>query len=219
MGVHRGLTADQRSRQRRQRLIESALDTIAEHGASHLRVRAISQRAGLNDRYFYENFRDCQELLVATFDAQFDSALTGIAATVAKSPPELRARVRAVVEFVFAFIDADPRRARLLIETQSAQALADRRHAMIGVLTQVMVGQARALLGDAAGTDDTLKLTGLTVVAGLLELAAQWYRREIEVPQADLAEFMTALVVATTDISGTLERQLTHPTALEIDAG
>lgn len=211
MGVHRGLTADQRSAQRRHRLMESALDTIAEHGVTQLRVRAVSQRAGLNDRYFYENFRDCQELLIATFDAQFDSALAGIAATVAESPPELRPRVRAVVDFVFAFIDEDPRRAQLLVETQSAQALAERRHQMIDVLTQVMVGQARTLLGDAAGTDDTLRLTGLTVVAGLLELATQWYRRQIDVSQAELAEFMTTLAVTTTDLSGTLERNLTHP--------
>lgn len=200
MAVHRGLTADQQRDLRRQQLIDAALDTIAEHGVGNLRVRAISERAGLNDRYFYESFRDCQQLLVATFDAQFALALAGIMATVAESPPELRPRARAAIEFVFAFIGEDPRRARLLVELQTAQALAERRHKMIDVLTGVMVGQVRALLGDAAGPDDTIMLTALTVIGGLLELTTQWYQHHIDVGQAELVEFMTALAVTTTDI-------------------
>ncbi len=215
MAVHRGLTAEQRREQRRQQLIEAALDTIAEHGVSNLRVRAISASAGLNDRYFYESFRDCHELLIATFDDQFARALTGIMAAVANSPHELRPRARAVLEFAFAFLDEDPRRSRLLIELQTAEALSCRRHEVIDVLTQVMVGQVRALLGDAAGNDDNVTLTALTVVGGLLELTTQWYRRQINVGRDQLIEFMTALAVTTTDITGALERQLTSPNSSE----
>ena len=189
--------------------MEAAFDTIAEHGVSTLRVRAVCTRARLNDRYFYESFRDCDELLIATFEDQFNRALTGIMATVAESPHELKPRARAVLEFAFAFIDEDPRRPPLLIELQTAEALAGRRHEVIDVLTQVMVGQVRALLGEAAGTDDNVMLTALTVVGGLLELTTQWYRRQIKVSQSQLIEFMTALVVTTTDIAGALERRLT----------
>lgn len=182
---------------------------IAEHGVNNLRVRAVSASAGLNDRYFYESFRDCHELLIATFEDQFSRALTGIMATVAESPHELEARARAVIEFAFGFIDEDPRRPRLLIELQTAEALAGRRDEVIDVLTQVMVGQVRALLGEAAGTDDNVMLTALTVVGGLLELISQWYRHHIAVSRPQLIEFMTALVVTTTDITGALERRLT----------
>ncbi|OBI35794.1 TetR family transcriptional regulator [Mycobacterium sp. E1386] len=209
MAVHRGLTADQRREQRRGQLLEAAFDMIAEHGVNNLRVRAVSASAGLNDRYFYESFRDCHELLIATFEDQFSRALTGIMATVAESPHELEARARAVIEFAFGFIDEDPRRPRLLIELQTAEALAGRRDEVIDVLTQVMVGQVRALLGEAAGTDDNVMLTALTVVGGLLELISQWYRHHIAVSRPQLIEFMTALVVTTTDITGALERRLT----------
>ncbi|OBH30883.1 TetR family transcriptional regulator [Mycobacterium sp. E342] len=211
MAVHRGLTADQRREQRRRQLIEAAFDTIAEHGVGNLRVRAVSARARLNDRYFYESFRDCHELLIATFEDQFSRALTGIMATVAASPHEITPRARAVIEFAFAFIDEDPRRPRLLIELQTAEALAGRRDEVIDVLTQVMVGQMRTLLGDAAGSDENVNLTALTVVGGLLELTTQWYRHRIDVSRPRLVDFMTALVVTTTDITGALERQLTPP--------
>ncbi len=66
MAMHRGQTADQRREQRRRQLMEAALDTVAESGVGDLRVRAISARARLNDRYFYESFADCHELLLAS---------------------------------------------------------------------------------------------------------------------------------------------------------
>lgn len=208
MAMHRGLTADQRREQRRQQLIDAALDTVAEGGVGDLRVRAVSARARLNDRYFYESFRDCQELLLAAFDDQFNRALSGVMATLTEAPLDLEARARTVLEFAFDFLDEDPRRPKLLIELQTAEALAARRQEVIGVLTRIMVEQARQLLGDDAGTEETLMLTSLTVSSGLLELAAQWYRHQIEVSRSQLLEFVTALVVTTTDITGTLERQL-----------
>lgn len=103
-----------------------------------------------------------------------------------------------------------PRRSRLLAELQTAEALASRRHEVIDTLTDIMVGQARDLLGAGARADDTIKLTVLTVISGLLELAAQWYRNQIEVDRSQLIDFATALVVTTTDITGALERQLSQ---------
>lgn len=74
-----------------------------------------------------------------------------------------------------------------------------------------MVGQIRQLLGERAGTDDTVTLTALTVSSGLLELAAQWYRKQVEVSRSQLIEFATALVVTTSDITGAVERQIASP--------
>ncbi len=211
MAMHRGLTADQRREQRRRLLIDAALDTIAEQGVSNLRVRAISERARLNDRYFYESFPDCQALVLATFEDQFDRALAGVMDILSDSPPNLELRTRTIIEFTFRFIDEDPRRPRLLIELQSAEALAERRREVIGVLTQVVVAQMGELLGEAAGTDENTSLTALTIIAGLLELTSQWYRQQIDVSQSRLVEFITAFVVTTSDITGALERQLEPP--------
>jgi len=61
---------------------------------------------------------------------------------------------------------------------------------------------------DEAGVDEKLRLTALTVISGLLELVTQWDRHQISVSRMELIAFMTALVVATTDISGELGRQL-----------
>ncbi|MGP4055469.1 hypothetical protein ACTWP6_11700 [Mycobacterium sp. 4D054] len=146
--------------------------------------------------------------MLATFDDQFTRALSGIMATLVDAPLELEARARTILEFALGFVDEDPRRQRLLIELQTAEALATRRQEVIDALTRIMVGQIRQLLGDRAGTDDTVTLTALTVSSGLLELAAQWYRKQIDVSQAQLIEFATALVVTTADITGVVERHI-----------
>ena len=130
--------------------------------------------------------------------------------TLTKSPHDLTPRIRAIFESAFTFIEEDPRRSRLLAELQTAEALASRRHEVIDTLTDIMVGQVRDLLGAGAGADDTIKLTALTVTSGLLELAVQWYRNQIEVDRSQLIDFATALVVTTTDITGALERQLSQ---------
>lgn len=202
MAVHGGRTAQQRREARRRQLIEAAFDTIAEAGVDGLRVRAVSERARLNDRYFYENFADCRELLLATFDDQFQLSLLGIMATLADSPADLAARTRAVVMFTLGFIDEDPRRRRLLIELQHAQGLAGRRRQLIATLTETMVGQVRALLGNAAGTDERVRLTALTTVGGLLELTTQWYEGQITISRTDLIEFVTGLVLSASRPAG-----------------
>jgi hypothetical protein len=48
----------------------------------------------------------------------------------------------------------------------------------------------------------------LTVVSGLVAPVTQWYRQQISVSRTERIEFMTALVVTTTAISGELGRQL-----------
>lgn len=208
MAIHRGRTAVERRDERRRRLIEAALDTVAEAGVAGMRVRAISQRARLNDRYFYESFHDCRELLLAAFDVQFHHAMAGIMATVADSPADLGARTRAVVEFTLDFIEEDPRRRRLLTELQTSEALGDRRQQLIDTMTDTMAGQVRALLGVAAGPDDRVRLAALTTIGGLLELTVQWYERRIDVGREEFVEFVTALVTATSDLAGALESRL-----------
>ena len=56
-----------------------------------------------------------------------------------------------------------------------------------------------------------LLLLALTVVGGLLELLTQWYRNQVDVSRSRLIEFIHALVVTTTDITGALDRRLTPP--------
>jgi AcrR family transcriptional regulator len=81
----RGVSADERLMQRRALLLEAALDEVGEVGVAQLRMNTVCKRARLTQRYFYEHFRNRDELLAALFDSVIDEVLTETIATVASS--------------------------------------------------------------------------------------------------------------------------------------
>lgn len=184
------------------------MDLIADHGITGLKVRAVSSRARLNDRYFYESFPDCDALMIAAFEDQFVKGIAALLAAAGQAPAQPRPRIRAAIEAAFNFVDADPRRPRLFIELQTAEALKARRREMVQTLSDVMVDQARQLLGERVAEDQNVTLAGVTVVSGLLELTTMWFQREIEVDRDQLVEFMVAMILTTSDITSALEREL-----------
>ncbi len=66
---YRGVAQEDRVAARRDALIEAGLDCLHDDGLSGASVRSICARARLTPRYFYENFADLDELLVAVVDA------------------------------------------------------------------------------------------------------------------------------------------------------
>ncbi|MGH3675364.1 MAG: TetR/AcrR family transcriptional regulator [Mycobacterium sp.] len=184
------------------------MDLVAEHGVSNLKVRAVCSRARLNDRYFYESFADCDALMLAAFEDQFARGVTALLVAAALSPAQPRPRTRAAIEAAFGFVDADPRRPRLLIELQTAEALKARRRQMVQALASIMVDQARQLLGERVVEDQNVHLAGVTVVSGLLELATMWFQHDIDVDRDQLVEFMIAMILTSSDITTALEREL-----------
>src|SRR5206468_2848506 len=63
-----GVSAERRVADRRERLLEAALEDFGTRGVAATGVKDICRRAGLTDRYFYESFRDSGELFTAVCD-------------------------------------------------------------------------------------------------------------------------------------------------------
>jgi AcrR family transcriptional regulator len=72
----RGVSATERTAERRERLIEAALEVFATRGYSASTVRDVCREAGLTERYFYESFRNREALLAALADRIVDDSRT-----------------------------------------------------------------------------------------------------------------------------------------------
>jgi AcrR family transcriptional regulator len=210
-GRFRGQTADQRRSRRRRQLMDAAMDIIADRGVAGLKVRAVCVRAGLNDRYFYESFADCEALLLAAFDDQFAVAMMTLMAAAAAAPAQSGPTTRAAVEAAFRFVDQDPRRRRFLVEVQTTEALQTRRRDLVRALAQVIVDQARELLNDRH-PDPNETLAALALVSGLMELTTLWLQDELDVTREQLVEFMIAMILTASDITTVVDRELTEHT-------
>lgn len=191
-----GATPSERRSRRQLLLTDAALDLVAAGGLAGVTVRGVCAAARLNDRYFYESFRTVDELLLAMFDEQIAQASQTLIAAIAASPAEPVTRARAAIGSGLRFLEEDPRRGRLLVESQATDALRDRRRDLIKMLAQIMAEQGRVLLTGQEALDPDLDLAALTLVAGGFEVVTLWLRNELQVTREHLENFLVTMVTA-----------------------
>jgi AcrR family transcriptional regulator len=172
-------------------------------------VRKVCAEAGLNDRYFYENFPDRDALLLAVVDEQIAQGTGVILSAARQAPRHPHARTLAVVTAVLDFLTTDPRRARILTHEFPASALLQRRRLeIIRTLAAIFAAQADEILDEVSLPDRDLELTGLTLTAGLWELFTTWFRGDLDIDRDHLVHYTVALILSTTDLAAPLHHRL-----------
>jgi AcrR family transcriptional regulator len=110
-----GVNAEARRQERRQRLLAAGLEVFGHHGYHHTTVRDICDAAGLTERYFYESFKTLRLLFDAVHEQLRDelARLTLPTAETAHLSP--LQQVEASLRAWLAFLQTDPRRARIML--------------------------------------------------------------------------------------------------------
>ena len=192
-----GASEEERLSRRRAALLDATLDVVAAKGVKGLGVKAVCTAAGLNDRYFYQQFRDCDEALMALYDHLIVEGTGAISLAFATTEPEANARLRACVAAAIDFVTVDPRRGRILIESQATEELRAKRQELVSALALVMQS-GRPLLGADAPSEEYSRLMALTIMSGGLDLGAMWLRGDLDIDRAGLIEFMTTFIMSAT---------------------
>ncbi|MDX6742468.1 TetR/AcrR family transcriptional regulator [Actinocorallia sp. A-T 12471] len=207
---YRGVPAEERRAQRRAALMEAGLELLGTRGWAATTVRGVCSLAGLNDRYFYENFADRDTLLLAIVDEQAALGTARIleaAEDVTAHLPELaRASVTATVDF----LTSDPRLAHVLgHEFPANPLLQQRRGEIIENLATLFAKRTRYLLGETPLSDTDLALTSFTLTSGLWDLIAAWLRGDVPIDRDHLIDYTVALLLTVTDLAAPLHKRLT----------
>ncbi len=92
----------------------AGFELFSEGGEAAVSVRSVCRTAELNSRYFYESFRDTNELFAAVYDGIVAELGKILFAATAEFPDDDRARLRAGIRAVLEFTSADPRRGKVL---------------------------------------------------------------------------------------------------------
>jgi AcrR family transcriptional regulator len=206
--TYAGVSAEQRRSRRRAALLAAALDTVATDGVAGVSVRGVCGRARLNDRYFYESFADRDQLLLALVDDLFGQAIGVIVDALDGLPRDAQVRVRAGITAAVGFLVDDPRRGRMLLESQATEALQRRRHEAVRLVAGIVTNQAQELLGELAPSRLDTELAAITLVSGSLELLAAWLRGELDVTREHLTDFLIAMLLTASDLSTVLDREV-----------
>jgi AcrR family transcriptional regulator len=193
-----GKTAHERQNERRATLVGAALEIWQEQGWAAVTMRGVCARAGLTDRYFYENFRNRDDLLTTVWDQIRDDTLRTllhVVTTHADLPPleQLRATLHVLVHHS----QEDPAGAQILYGDHAGSAvLEQRRRQSIQQATDLFIQVARPYL--RTGIDEkALRVNVLLGIGGFVEIMLAWRSGQLDTT-ADalvdhLAEISTAL--------------------------
>jgi len=193
-----GVSGQDRRAKRREQLLDAGLELLGTRGWGATTMTAVCAEAGLTERYFYESFRDREELLVAVFDRITAEAAQVVLAAVEASPREARARSRSAIAAFVELMTDDPRKGRVaFVEAMGSEALQLRRFRTISTFAALLGEQARDFYGTPAGGDRLVELTSFLLVGGLAEALIAWLGGELETTREQLIKDCADLFVAT----------------------
>jgi AcrR family transcriptional regulator len=200
---YRGVSAQQRHLERRERLLDAGLDLLGTEGWAKTTVTAVCARAKLTERYFYQSFPSREHLLVAVFDRIAGEAAEVVLAAVAAAPHDARARARAAIAAYVELVTDDPRKGRVtLLEALGCEALETRRRQTLHTFAQLVAVQARSFYGPSVASRRDVELTAHFLVGGLAELLIAWLQGGLEISRDQLVDHCAALFVAAAQIPG-----------------
>lgn len=191
-GVYRGLTAQERAAERRERLLEATLEVWGREGGPPVTMTRICQQAQLTERYFYEQFANLEEALEEVLKSIYEEIVEVTAAALEQTSgdPADRARI-GIAAFLDVFVK-DPRKGRVAMILAPGRAeLRERRQEMLRSLSSFAAMEAGELYGEEAEPGPRGELAGILFVGGLSELVAGWIEGTLETDPAELVDAAT----------------------------
>jgi AcrR family transcriptional regulator len=201
-GRYRGVPAEERRAERRERLLDAGLEILGSEGWQTTTVRGVCEQARLNPRYFYESFSGLDELLVAVFDRIAAEAVDAVLQAVGEHPGDPAATARATIGAFVELMTEDPRKGRVaFVEAMGSEALMRRRLDTLQQFAELVSAYARDTYGPDAGDEETAQLTAQMLVGGLTEALIAWLEGRLQVSRERLVEHCAALFIAAANAS------------------
>lgn len=191
--------------QRRQQVLEAALEVFSSVGYHAASMDDIAERAGVSKPVLYQHFPGKLELYLALLDAGITELMDAGHAALT-STNDNRQRVSGVVNAYFAFVE-DPRGAyRLVFESDLVNDAKVRER--VDAADSALARQTASVIAEDTGLNDEQAMLLASGMQGLVQVAARrWlHAGEGRVSREEAAELIASL--AWRGISGF---PLTHP--------
>ncbi|MGW4353410.1 TetR/AcrR family transcriptional regulator [Nocardia sp. NPDC004582] len=192
-----GVSADERRTQRRTALIGAALDILGTQGLDKLTVSALCTGAGLNERYYYENFDSRDAVLSALFDTIAEELAAALIAGLHTAPDDTRAKAHAAITAGVGVLTDDPRKARVaLIVSTATPELRTRTTHTIKAFANLVAAEGIDFYGLAeAEPDPLIGFRANYLVGGLVHTLSAWLAGDLPMTRADLVDATTDIFV------------------------
>ena len=197
-GTYGGRTAEQRSADRRSRLIAATLEVWGRDGGPTVTMTRICAEAGLSERYFYESFTHLDAALIAVVDdiaAEIAERSVAALETASGGPED---RVRAGIGAFVGILTDDPRKGRVaIVESTSIDALRPRRAELLRGFADLAAREARELYGAEAWDEPAGRIAATMFIGGVAELVTAWIEGTVPATPDEIIDAATRHFTAT----------------------
>ena len=173
--MYNGMTGEERSAKRRERLIETAIELMGSRGAADTTVTAVCAESGVTSRYFYQQFADRDALLRAVSE-RLGTTLYGViieAIPPTGSTPD--SLTRGPIHALVKLIEHDRGLARILfVESGTEPILRRLRGEIMAGLAGLILEQTRLHLRISDAAVEATQLAATLGVGGLFEVLRRW---------------------------------------------
>jgi AcrR family transcriptional regulator len=113
--TYSGVPAEERTRVRRERLLQAAKEVFGKLGYAHATMRNICVEARLAERYFYESFDSTRTIFKVVCQDEVDQLILAVSQALARSSVFDKQYVESGLRAFLEFIRQDPRRVQILL--------------------------------------------------------------------------------------------------------
>ncbi|WP_246011098.1 TetR/AcrR family transcriptional regulator [Nocardia mexicana] len=200
-----GVSAEERRAQRRAALLEAALEIIGTQGLEKLTVAGLCAQAGLNERYYYEQFDSRDAVLIALFDGIAEELAGAIVVALQTAPDDTRGMAHAAIAAGIHVLTDDPRKARVAaIVSAATPELRSRTLETIRSFANLVATQGIDFYGlTAPDPDPAIGFRATYLVGGLVQTLTSWLQGDLPMSRAELIDH-------TTDVFVLLAEDLAH---------
>ncbi|WP_245716646.1 TetR/AcrR family transcriptional regulator [Nocardia mikamii] len=221
-----GISAAERRAGRRAALLDAALEIIGTQGVDKLTVAGLCAQAGLNERYYYEQFTGRDAVLTALFDGIAEELAHAIVqalqqaggsaaeasdhspdASTRRTQRDTRTMAHAAVAAGIHVLTDDPRKAQVaLAVSASTPELRSRTLQSIASFANLVAVQGIDFYGMSSPTPDpAIGFRATYLVGGLVQTLTSWLQGDIDMSREQLIDETTdVFVLLGEDLAGRL---------------
>ncbi|MGH8493741.1 MAG: TetR/AcrR family transcriptional regulator [Moraxellaceae bacterium] len=194
-----GKAAADRSDERRRKLQAAGLELFGTQGYAATSVKALCTEAGLTERYFYESFRNREDIFMVVAGRSAAGLARQLMPLVQGGQGSVEDQVRAGLHIVFQWFRDDPRRARVqLIEPLTiGPQMTEMYRQVTGSFTLMLRDMAVKWFGPALEKQKLdAQLLSTAMVGAVVEMTKAWVLEGCPQPVEEMVHNAMAIYTA-----------------------
>ncbi|HET6288901.1 MAG TPA: TetR/AcrR family transcriptional regulator [Amycolatopsis sp.] len=200
--MYRGVDTEQRRAERRERLLEAALDEFTTRGYHRTKIADLCARAGVSTRNFYEKFAS-KEALLLELHAHINTVAMKRMLPVLESLADADAltRITTLLDAFVAAVTSDPRYPRLnYVEAPGISQAMERQHRdWFNRYTDFIEAECDRAAAAGLAPKRDYHLTAIALVGAMTGILREWQAHEPPLPaNAVAAEIREVFIAAIT---------------------